>query len=73
MNSILGLLSEPNGKRSNMRAMATLVVVAVVGTWSAVSLEKKELQPLSAEHVGLVGLAIGAKVYQRTKEADPKT
>lgn len=62
------MFSEPGGSPSSTRAMAAMVCVCVVGAWTFVTIVKRELQPLSAEHVMLVGVALGAKVWQRGKE-----
>lgn len=69
MIKLLSFLSGPSGKTSHMRVMSTFIVVAIVGTWSWVSVRKQALQPLDPEHAGLVVAALGIKAYQRTTEA----
>jgi len=69
MKFLTAMFSEPGGNPSSTRALAALVTVCVVGSWTAVSLRKNELQPMSTELVMLVGVALGAKVWQRGKEA----
>lgn len=72
MKFLTQMFSEPGGKPSSKRALAGLVCVCVVGCWAYVSVRKVELQPLSPEHVALVGVALGLKAWQRGKEGDVK-
>lgn len=62
------MFSEPGGSPSSTRAMACMVCGCVGGAWTFVTVMKVELQPLTPEHVMLVGVALGAKVWQRGKE-----
>jgi len=45
-----------------------VIVVAVIGCWSAVTIHQWQLQPLSAEQMGLVLGALGIKAWQRGTE-----
>jgi len=62
------MFSESGGAPSSTRIITAFVVLAVVGTWALISLEKKALQPLSPEQVLLVLGAMGFKVLQRGRE-----
>jgi ribose/xylose/arabinose/galactoside ABC-type transport system permease subunit len=73
MKFLAAMFSEAGGAPSSTRALAAMVTVCVVGTWAAVSLRKNELQPMSAELVMLVGVALCAKVWQRGKEGNGHT
>lgn len=64
------MFSEPGGSPSSTRAMAVMVCGCVVGAWTFVTIVKRELQPLSPEHVMLVAVALGMKVWQRGKETN---
>lgn len=68
MNFLIGAFSGPNGNPSSTRLMTAFVVGAVILMWCYVSFRKCELQPMSAEMVGAIGVAMGAKVWQRGKE-----
>ena len=63
-----GLFAEPSGQLSSMRLLTAFVVVAVVGTWSALSLLRGEFLTMSPDQVGLVLGALGLKGWQRGKE-----
>lgn len=69
MNSIMSVLSGPSGKTSSMRVATLLCVVVILGTWCSVSIQKKELQPLSIEQTAIVLGAMGIKAAQRGNEA----
>jgi len=68
MNKLLEVVHDGGGAVSNMRVIALLVAVAVVGTWTAVSVKKMELQPLDLNSVALVLGASGLKVIQSRSE-----
>lgn len=72
MGPLLSVLAGPSGKASTMRLSTILVVVLVVGTWSIVSVQKQELQPMSAEHTALVLGVLMTKAYQHTSEKSHK-
>jgi hypothetical protein len=65
------MLSEGDGSPSTMRVLNLLIVAVVLGCWSAVSIHKWELQPLSVEEMGLILGALGMKAWQRGREANP--
>jgi hypothetical protein len=62
------IFAERSGKVSNTRVITMFVCVCVIGTWALVSIEKLELQELSAEQVAMVLGAMGLKAWQRGKE-----
>jgi hypothetical protein len=68
MKFLTDMLSEGDGSPSTMRVLNVVIVVAVIGCWSAVSLHSWQLQPLSVEQMGLVLGALGIKAWQRGKE-----
>lgn len=69
MNFVAQMFCESgSGRPSSMRAMSALVCVTIVGVWAAVSVERRELQPLSPEQTMLVLGALGVKAWQRGKE-----
>lgn len=68
MGTLAAILSGPSGKASTMRGATLLVVICIMGTWTAVSVKKWELQKLDAEQVALVLGAMGLKAYQRAGE-----
>lgn len=72
MGPLLTVLAGPSGKASTMRLSTLLVVVFIVGTWSVVSIQKQELQPMSAEQTTLVLGVLGIKAYQHTSERAQK-
>lgn len=71
MRFLTQMLSGMSGEPSTMRVLTTIVVVAIMGAWLVVSIQKNELQPLSYEQVGVVLGALGLKAWQRGKEGDP--
>lgn len=64
----LSFLEGPSGKTSHMRVMTTFIVVALVGTWTAVSLKKSELQKMDIEFSSTLLGVLGIKAYQRNAE-----
>ena len=74
MKFLIFLLSEdgsPEGA-STMRFCTLLTCGLVLGTWTYVSVMKKELQPLSPEQAGIVMGMAGVKAWQRMKEETPQ-
>ena len=70
MNPLLSLLSEDGTPESvsTMRVCSLVVVLGVIGAWAVVSVQRAELQPLSAEHVSMVLGVLSAKAWQRGRE-----
>lgn len=61
------LLSE-SGEVSTTRVIALLINLVILGVWAWVSIEKKELQPLSIEQLGAMIAGLTAKVLQKSRE-----
>jgi hypothetical protein len=68
MRFLAAMFSEPGGSPSSTRALTAVVCICVVGSWTFVSLTKRELQKMDPELVMLVIGAMGVKVWQRGKE-----
>ena len=57
-----------------MRVMSTLIVVSFVGTWTAVSVRKWELQKMDIEFSSTLLGVLGIGTYQRhIEKRNPKT
>lgn len=65
MLRLLSFLAGPSGKTSHMRVMTSFVVVSLMGTWTAVSLKKWELQPMDIEFSTTLLGVLGIGTYQR--------
>lgn len=66
MNTLLSFLSGPSGKTSAMRVMSCAVVFMVMGTWSAISIKKGELQPLDETLMGVViAVMVGQNIHKK--------
>lgn len=72
MNFLVPLLAGTSGKPSTMRMATLSIVVAVLGTWSYVSVVKQELQILPESVVVVVVAALGSKLAQRSVEQKEK-
>lgn len=68
MKLLASMLLGPSGKASTMRGATLFVVMAIVGTWALVSVQKQQLQQLDPELVYMVLGALGIKAYQRRGE-----
>ena len=66
------LISGASGKPSTMRVSTLFVVVAVMGTWSFVSVSQVSIQNLPESVVVVLLGALGSKLAQRTVEQKPK-
>lgn len=75
MNLLLAMLSEDGDAKSlsTMRVCAVLVVLMVMCTWAAVSIQKGEMQALSIEQIALVLGVLGVKAFQRGQEGKSTT
>ena len=71
MKFLSAMLSEDGSPDniSTMRVCSALCVVVVLGTWAAVSIQQKALQPLTAEQTAIVLGALGIKAWQRGVES----
>ena len=67
--NLLGVITGPSGKVSNMRVISLLVPIVVVATWAHVSISKMELQPLTDWQVMLALGPVLAKAWQRGRES----
>lgn len=62
------ILNDTSGNLSAARVGFLIVVAAFIGTWSYLSITKKELQPIDVDQLILILGAFGFKVYQRSVE-----
>lgn len=70
--NIGNFLREANGQESSMRLLVAFIVVAIIGTWSMVSIKTNAIAPLNLETVlALIGSLL-AKAWQKEKEEAPK-
>jgi hypothetical protein len=69
MKFLADMVSEGDGSPSTMRVLNVVIVLAVIGCWSAVTIHRWELQPLSAEQMGLILGAMGIRAWQRGRES----
>jgi hypothetical protein len=69
-----GFLQDNGGNESSMRLMMLLVVALRMLVWAFLSVKTGTTQPFSMEDVGLIGVVMGAKAYQKNSElkADEK-
>lgn len=68
MNFLTSMLAGASGKPSTMRMSTLLIVVAVMGTWSFVSVTQVAIQNLPESIVVVLLGALGSKLVQRTVE-----
>jgi len=69
-NFIGRAFSEDNGNPSSTRMLTAFVVVSIISVWGYVSIIKGEIAPLPTEAVVAIVGALGAKVWQKGKEAN---
>jgi hypothetical protein len=67
--NIGNFLKEANGDESSVRLICYLVVAAIIGTWSYVSITTKAMAPLDLPTVLALLGPIGFKVMQKKHEA----
>lgn len=70
MNFLARAFSEPSGKPSSHRMMVGLACGLVLGTWCAVSLERKELQAMDTNEAAIVVGALGVGAWKRGREGN---
>lgn len=68
MNFFREAFSERNGKASSHRMLTLLIVLDIMGVWTAVSLQKGSLQVLDATLATIVLGALGIGAYRRGRE-----
>lgn len=76
MPAILSFLAGPSGKSSTMRVLTCVVVCAVMGTWSWISVSNGAMQKMDPEIALMVLGSLGIKAAQRAtegKEAQKET
>ncbi len=67
--NISNFLKENNGNESSMRLLVAFIVVAVMGTWSYVSVKTSVMAPLDLPTVLTIVGSLLAKAWQKEKES----
>lgn len=69
MNFLLQAFSEANGNASSTRVLCGAVVAAWLVVFLKAGWVANGFPPVSVEQLGVLGVAFGAKVWQKAREA----